>query len=161
MWPFDLVKENKRLRNRLNDEAAARLNSKVKFQDRIKELSERADQLEHIVHATQGKTNVRYVQIQAFNEGDPRNDYLGGSDQYQEWVVALLDDDRFKWLIHKTNMEFIDIMKAINPGDSNSAEIRIRAAHRMDGIQMLIERMEAIRRARQAYLRAEAEKEAE
>jgi len=92
-------------------------------------------------------SNVRYVQVDYKNEGDPDKGYEGGDETYQEWVSSLLDDSRFQWLIYKRQMAMIDVMTAIPTNDPKSAEMRQRAAFRMDGIQMLLDAMVAMKRA--------------
>ena len=88
-----------------------------------------------------------FVQVDPKNEGDADHDYIGGDEAYQEYVSNLLDDKRFQWLIYTRNMNMIDIMTAIPTNDPSSAEMRQRAAYRMDGIQILINDMVAIKRA--------------
>lgn len=92
-------------------------------------------------------SSVRYVQVDYKNEGDSDKGYENGDEAYQEWVSSLLDDSRFQWLIYKRQMGMIDVMRAIPTNDPKSAEMRQRAAYRMDGIQMLLDDMVAIKRA--------------
>jgi hypothetical protein len=93
------------------------------------------------------QVRVVYTALDPKNEGNPAAEYAGGDPAYQEWVANLLDDKRFQWLIYKRNMQMIDIMTAIPTGEPLSAEMRQRAAYRMDGIQMLVDDMVAIKRA--------------
>jgi len=112
----------------------------AELDQQIRALSAKADTLE-------AKERIRYIQVEPKNEGDPKAEYAGGDPAYQEWVADLLNDTRFQWLIYKRQMQMIDIMNLIPRGDAGSAEMRQRAAYRMDGIQMLIDDMVAIKRA--------------
>lgn len=113
----------------------------------IEELKKKVAELSARAVDLAGREVVRYVQLDPKNEGDPARDYVGGDASYHEYVSSLLDDSRFQWLIYKRQMQMVDIMNATPRGDPESAEMRMRAAYRMDGLQMLIDDMVAMKRA--------------
>jgi hypothetical protein len=115
--------------------------------DAFRSMSARVDELNRKLQAVKDSGQVRYVQLEPKYEGDPVNEFFGGDPVYQEFVSGLLDNSSFQWLIYKRQMQMIDIMNAIPCGDQQSAEMRQRAAYRMDGIQMLINDMVSIKRA--------------
>ena len=112
-----------------------------------KAMSNKIAKLTEQIKSMQPIEKVTFIQVDAKNEGDPNNEYANGDPTYQEFVSGLLDDKRFQWLIYKRQMTMIDIMTAIPTNDPKSAEMRQRAAYRMDGMQMIIDEMVKIKRA--------------
>jgi len=80
----------------------------------------------------------KYTRIQVFTEDD---------DEYFQYTAKLLEDPKFKFLLEDTMRDLMEIMQKINPGDPESVEKRTRAAYRMDGIQLLINKLAEYRAA--------------
>jgi len=113
----------------------------------IEKLSLQLSKAERLLDIYKRSDKVRYLQVQAINEGDPEKEYADGDVEYQKWVSELLDNPRFQWFMYKRQMEFVDIMNQIPNSDPKTDEMRVRAAHRMDGVCRLIDTMAAIKRA--------------
>ena len=96
---------------------------------------------------------IRYTRVKVFDTRDPG---------FIEYIAGLMDDERFRFFLEDTMNDFVVILRKINPGDPESADKRLKAAYRMDGVQFLVNKLAEIRSAHlqlQAIARAEKEGE--
>jgi len=113
----------------------------------IEKLSLQVSDAQKLLDIYRRSDKVRYLQVEFINEGDQDKEFEGGEKDYQQFISELMDDPKFQWFLYKRQMEFVDVMNQIPNSDPKSAEMRIRAAHRMDGVCRLIDTMAAIKRA--------------
>ncbi len=113
----------------------------------IEKMSLQISDADRILDIYKRSDKVRYLQVEFINEGDQDKNFEGGDADYQQFISELMDAPKFQWFLYKRQMEFVDVMNQIPNSDPKSAEMRIRAAHRMDGVCMLINTMAAIKRA--------------
>lgn len=124
----------------------------------IEKMSLQISNAEKLLDIYKRSDKVRYLQVDFIDEGDQDKSFEGGDKDYQQFISELMDDAKFQWFLYKRQMEFVDIMNQIPNSDPKSDEMRVRAAHRMDGVCRLIDTMAAIKRA---YLISTESKESE